>query len=260
MAAASREAVEKAKKGATVKDTFYVMTRWTAIALMLHYGMSFGLEIGLNAWLPGYFRMAFEDQLHQLGYSSLKALTVAAGTLASVQSFNASLFRPFSGFISDLFLRYRLMPWPFLTKEDPNAPRIHWVFTSMVCITFMMVMFTLAGLSGNLVLTVAVLAILGVTISFGTGSNFGLTPILFHKNPGIATGFIGGMCTIGGIVYPLIFGFMPNIHTGYAVVGITIFIPIMLFFAVVFRRGKPVNVDAGLGSWRAFGLKEPLTT
>jgi len=166
VAAASKERAERAKKSATARDTFYVATHWAALALMFQYAMTFGLEIGMNAWLPGYYRMAFGEQLKQLGYTDLKALTIAAGTLASVQSLQASFWRPFSGLISDLFLKHRWMPWPFITKEDPVSPRLHWVFTSMVGVTIMMVAFTFAGLTGNPAISVAVLAVLGFVISW----------------------------------------------------------------------------------------------
>jgi len=105
---------------------------------------------------------------------------------------------------------------------------------------------------------VVALAILGFTIAFGTGSNFGLTPVLFNKNPGVATGFIGGISTVGGIIYPLVFGLMPNIHIGYATVSIIMFIPFMLIFIIAFKRGQQINVDAGLGTWEKYGVNGPL--
>jgi len=259
VAAVTKERAEAAKKSATTKDTFYVITRWTAIALMLQYAMTFGLEIGMNAWLPGYYRLAFADALKALGYVDLKAMAVAAGTLASVQSLQASFWRPFSGMVSDMFLKHRWMPWPFLTKEDPMAPRVHWVFTSMVGVSVMMVALTLAGLTGSPVISVTTLAILGFVISWGTGSNFALTPALFKRCPGVATGFIGGICTIGGIIYPLIYGLLPNIHYGYAVVSATMFVPFMIIFIIAFRRGRPIMVDAGIGTYRSWGV-EPLFT
>lgn len=259
VAAVSQERAEDARKTATLKDTVYVVTRFAAISLMLQYAMTFGLEIGMNAWLPGYYRLAFQAQFEQIGYKSLEAMAIAAGTLAAVQSFNASLWRPFSGFVSDLFLRKGWTPWPFLNRKDPIAPRLHWVFTSMVAVTVMMVVFTIAGLSGNLTFSVIALAFLGFTVAFGTGSNFGVTPVLFRKNPGIATGFIGGISTIGGVIYPLIYGHVENIHTGYALVALTMFIPFILIFVAAFRPGERIRVDAGLGSWHKYGLSSPIS-
>ncbi len=258
VAGITAERVASTRASATAKDTIYVISRFSAIALMLQYAMTFGLEIGMNAWLPSYYRLAFQPQLNALGYKSLEALAIAAGSLAAVQSFNASLWRPFSGFISDLFLKKSWTPWSFLNRDDPIAPRLHWVFTSMLAVTIMLLVFSAAGLAGNLTFSVVALAILGFTTAFGTGSNFGVTPVLFRKNPGIATGFIGGIATIGGVIYPLIYGSVSNIHIGYALVAITMFIPFMLLFILAFRPGKSINVDAGIGSWQKIGVSGPL--
>lgn len=254
VAAASAERAHHASQGASAKEVFYIMTRFAAIALMLQYAMSFGLEIAMNAWLPGYYKLGFEEQLKALGYTDLKAMAIAAGSFAAVQSFNASLWRPFSGFISDVFQRNHWTPWPFINKEVPWAPRIHWAFTAMVAITIMMVALTYAGLTGMLPLSVVILALLGVCISFGTGSCFGLVPIIFRRNPGLATGFIGGFSCIGGIVYPLVYGNVTNIHMGYLYVAVALFVPFMLFFAFTFLRGRKVNIDSGFGSRSAWGL------
>lgn len=259
VAGASAARVASVRKSATWKDTVYVLSRYSAIALTLHYAMTFGLEIGLNAWLPGYYKLAFKTQFDALGYKSLESIAIAAGSLAAVQSFNASLWRPFSGFVSDLFQRKKWTPWPFLNRKDPIAPRIHWIFTSMIAVTIMMVLFSLAGMSGSLVFSILVLAFMGLSISSGTGSNFGVTPVLFRKNPGIATGFIGGFATIGGVVYPLIFGGLPNIHIGYALVALFLFIPFIAIFVVAFRPAERIEVDKGLGDWHSHGLSTPLS-
>ena len=253
--AKSVEIAERAKKHASLKRMFYIFTRWGAIALMLEYAMSFGYEIALNAWLPGYYRLGFEEQLKALGYTTTAAMGVAAGTFAAVQSFNASLWRPFSGFISDMFQKHRLTPWPFLNKTEPWAPRLHWVFTAMVLITILSVALTIAGRTGHLTTSVLVLALLGFVISTGTGSCFGLVPILFRKYPGIATGFIGGVSTTGGIIYPLVFGKVENIHDGYAAVALWIFIPFILFFIFAFGWfRKRITGDEGIGSKKMWGL------
>lgn len=253
--AKSEEIAQRAKKHASLKRMLYIFTRWGAIALMLEYAMSFGYEIALNAWLPGYYKLGFGEQLKALGYTTTAAVGVAAGTFAAVQSFNASLWRPFSGFLSDMFQKHRLTPWPFLNKTEPWAPRLHWVFTAMVLITILSVALTIAGRTGHLTTSVLVLALLGFVISTGTGSCFGLVPILFRKYPGIATGFIGGVSTTGGIIYPLVFGKVENIHDGYAAVALYIFVPFILFFIFAFGWfRKRVTGDEGLGSKQMWGL------
>lgn len=230
VAAKSAERAEMARKTATIRDTAFVWTRWAAIALMLCYAMSFGLEIGMNAWLPGYYARGFADAIRDLGFSGVEQVQIAAGTFAAVQSFNASLFRPFSGYMSDLWQRNGWTPFPILSKALPYSPRVHWLLLALVCITVSMILLTIAGVTGNIVMSVMVLVLFGITISFGTGGTFAIVPLMFHTRPGTATGFIGGVSCLGGVIYPLVYGFSDNIHMGYAYVAIVMFIPFILFY------------------------------
>lgn len=213
-----------------VKGTLFVWSRYVAIALMLAYAMSFGLEIAMNAWLPGYFTRGFHDAILALGFKSVAGLQIAAGTFAAVQSFTASLFRPFSGFMSDLFQRKRWTPLPFIAKSLPYAPRLHWLGIALILIVAGMFGLTLGGSVGSLHVSVSVLVALGVFISFGTGGTFALVPLLFPDRPGTAAGFIGGVSTAAAIAYPLIFAHDQNIHIGYAYVAVFLFLPFVLFY------------------------------
>jgi MFS transporter, NNP family, nitrate/nitrite transporter len=213
-----------------IRGTVFVWSRYIAIALMLAYAMSFGLEIAMNAWLPGYFTRGFHNAILALGFTGVAGMQIAAGTFAAVESFTASLFRPFSGFMSDLFQRRGWTPLPFIAKSLPYAPRLHWLGLSLILITLSMAGLTIAGLSGSLHLSVAVLVVIGVFISCGTGGTFALVPLLFPDRPGTASGFIGGISTAAGIVYPLIFASGSNIHTGYFYVALTMFLPFVLFY------------------------------
>ncbi|OLS21895.1 MAG: hypothetical protein HeimC2_31870 [Candidatus Heimdallarchaeota archaeon LC_2] len=176
-------------------------------------------------------------------------MQIAVGTFAAVQSFNASLFRPFSGYMSDLFQRRRWMPYPMISKALPYSPRVHWLMTAMICITITMISLTIAGLVGSLPFSVIVLAIFGITISFGTGATFAIVPLMFKGRTGTATGFIGGVSTSFGIIYPFIFGatVLANLHVGYAIAAIIVFLPIMLFFVWAMRYDDHPE-EHGIGS------------
>ncbi|MFB6108700.1 MAG: MFS transporter [Haloplanus sp.] len=237
----------EAKSNSSMRDTLYVWTRYTAIALMLAYAMSFGLEISMNAWLPTYYAEGFAAQLHGLGFTDAVAVQTAAGTFAAVQSFNASLWRPFSGYMSDLWQRKGWTPYPFLASGRSYSPRIHWVLTALLLVVVSMVSLTVAGLAGYLPASVVVLAVFGVTVSFGTGGVFAVVPLVFEDRPGTAAGFIGGVSTAGGIVYPLIYGGVPNVHLGYAVVGLCIFLPFVAFYVWAMRREGSLASD-GIGT------------
>jgi NNP family nitrate/nitrite transporter-like MFS transporter len=229
-AAKTTEKRDLARRRSNLGSTVFVWSRYIAIALMLAYAMSFGLEIALNAWLPGYFTRGFHNAILALGFSGVAGLQIAAGTFAAVQSFTASLFRPFAGFMSDLFQRKGWTPLPFIAKSLPYAPRLHWLGLSLLLITLAMAGLSVAGLSGSLHLSVIVLVALGIFISFGTGGTFALVPLLFPDRPGIAAGFIGGVSTAAGIVYPLVFAGGPDIHMGYVHVALTMFVPFVLFY------------------------------
>ncbi len=219
-----------AQRSSNLRGTLFVWSRYVAIALMLAYAMSFGVEITMNAWLPGYFTRGFHDAILALGFSGVAGLQIAAGTFAAVQSFCSSLFRPFAGYMSDLFQRKGWTPLPFIAKNLPYAPRLHWLGIALILITFGMAGLTLAGLSGSLHFSVIVLVVLGICVSFGTGGTFALVPLLFPESPGIAAGFIGGLSTAAGIVYPLVFASSANIHMGYFYVALYMFVPFVLFY------------------------------
>ena len=229
-AAKTTERRDAARRGGDLRGMVFVWTRYIAIALMLAYAMSFGLEIALNAWLPGYFAHGFHDEIAALGFTGVAGLQIAAGSFAAVESFNASLFRPFAGFMSDLFQRRGWTPLPFIAKELPYAPRLHWLGIALILITVSMAGLTIAGLYGSLPLSVVTLVALGIFISFGTGGTFALVPLLFPDRPGIAAGFVGGISTFGGIVYPLIFAGSANTHVGYLYVALYMFVPFILFY------------------------------
>ena len=235
-----------ARENTSVGDTLYVWTRYAAMALMLAYAMSFGLEIAMNAWLPGYYAEGFAAEIRSLGFTDTEAIQTAAGTFAAVQSFNASLWRPFSGYMSDLWQRKGWTPYPFLATEQSYSPRIHWVMTAMLAIAVMLCVLTAAGLAGFLPASVVALAVFGVTVSFGTGGVFAVAPLMFPDRPGTAAGFIGGVSTAGGIVYPIVYGYAPDIHLGYAIVAVTLFVPFMGFYAWVMRREESLS-EYGIG-------------
>jgi NNP family nitrate/nitrite transporter-like MFS transporter len=229
-AAKSAARRQTARQAGGWKGALYVWSRYIAIALMLAYAMSFGLEIAMNAWLPGYFVRGFGAAILALGFTGVAGMQIAAGTFAAVQSFTASLFRPFAGFMSDLFQRRGWTPLPFIARTLPYAPRLHWLGIALILVTLAMVGLTAAGLSGSLHASVAMLVALGIFISFGTGGTFALVPLLFADRPGLAAGFIGGLSTAGGIAYPLIFAGQANIHGGYLRVALFLFVPFVLFY------------------------------
>lgn len=250
--ARSSDMQELVRKRSDLRGTLFIWSRYIAIALMLAYAMSFGLEIAMNAWLPGYFTRGFHDSILALGFNSIAGLQIAAGTFAAVQSFTASLFRPFSGFMSDLFQRKGWTPLPFIAKSLPYAPRLHWLGVALMLILVAMAGLTVGGMTGSLHISVSVLVALGIFISFGTGGTFALVPLLFPDRPGAAAGFIGGVSTAAAIAYPLIFAGGSNIHIGYAYVALFLFLPFVLFYFWAARHERNPEEHGMLRDMLAF--------
>lgn len=236
-----------ARNNTSLRDTLFVWTRYVAIALMLAYAMTFGLEIAMNSWLPTYYVEGFATDIRNLGFTKVVAIQTAAGTFAAVQSFNASLWRPFSGYMSDLWQRKGWTPYPILTSDLDYAPRVHWLLTALIFVTFAMGALSAAGMLGLLPVSVIVLAGFGIAVSFGTGGVFAIVPLVFKDRPGTASGFVGGISTTGGIIYPLVFGSVAVIHMGYAVVAAIFFVPIIAFFIWTMRRDESLQAY-GIGT------------
>ena len=250
--ARSSHAQQLARSRSDLRSTVFVWSRYIAIALMLAYAMSFGLEIAMNAWLPGYFTRGFHSAILALGFSSVAGVQIAAGTFAAVQSFTASLFRPFSGFMSDLFQRKGWTPLPIIAKKLPYAPRLHWLGIALLLIVTAMLGLTVGGMTGSLHISVAVLVALGIFISFGTGGTFALVPLLFPDRPGAAAGFIGGVSTAAAIAYPLIFSRGSNLYIGYAYVAIFLFLPFVLYYFWAARNEQQLEEHGLLPNLQAF--------
>jgi NNP family nitrate/nitrite transporter-like MFS transporter len=87
---------------------------------------------------------------------------------------------------------------------------------------------------------------LGISVSFGTGGTFALVPLLFPDRPGIAAGFIGGISTVGGIAYPLIFASV-NARVGYLYVALYMFAPFILFYFWAARYERHLQEHGLLG-------------
>jgi NNP family nitrate/nitrite transporter-like MFS transporter len=99
-----------------------------------------------------------------------------------------------------------------------------------------MVGMTLAGLSGQVLLAVGAGFLVGMSCAFSEGAIFAQVPAMFPNSSGAVAGVVGGVGTVGGIVYPLVYAapFLPNLHVGYAVVALSM-VPIVLLAGWVFR-------------------------
>ncbi|WP_137291258.1 MFS transporter [Natronorubrum halophilum] len=220
--AAKTEARRQAtKQGVSRQQWLYIATRHGAVVLSAAYVMTFGLEVAMNGWLGTYYREGF-------GQGDL----VIAATFAATFSIAAGLLRPLGGYISDVVARkeVELLPW------FGGRYREQWTYATMTFVVLALFGMTAAGLTGNIYIAVAAGFLVGVGCAFSEGAIFAQVPAMFPNNSGTVAGIVGGIGTVGGSVYPLLFAapFLPNLHAGYAVVALTM-IPILVLTAWVFQ-------------------------
>ncbi len=234
-------AKSEAKRQATKEDTnfkgwLHTATRYGTVVLAAAYIMSFGLELSMNGWLATYYREAFnQDNL------------VIASTFAATFSIAAGLLRPFGGYGSDLLARKEKNLLPFFKGQY----REQWTFLGLCFIVVMMFAMTLAGLSGVLLNAVVIGFLVGTGCAWAEGAIFAQVPAMFPNDSGSVAGVVGGVGTVGGIVYPLFYSapWLANLHLGYSVAAVTM-IPIVALSAWVFRPeiAKIANTAGFVGS------------
>jgi NNP family nitrate/nitrite transporter-like MFS transporter len=220
-AAKSEKKRQATKDKASLKGWIHTATRYGTVVLAAAYIMSFGLELAMNGWLATYYREAFsQDNI------------VIASTFAATFSIAAGLLRPFSGYISDTVARKEINLLPVFKGQH----RAQWTFLGLCFIVITMVGMTLAGLSGVLMSAVVVGFLVGTACAWAEGGIFAQVPAMFPNSSGAVAGLVGGIGTIGGIVYPLFFSapWLANLHLGYSVSAATM-IPIVLLAAWSFQ-------------------------
>ncbi len=220
--AAKTEAKREATKAGVSWDQWkFIVTRYGAVVLSVAYIMTFGLELAMNGWLGTYYREAF-------GQGDI----VIAATFAATFSIAAGLLRPIGGYVSDVVARNEKNILPWFEGEYRNQ----WTFATLVFVMLSMFGMTLAGLTGNIYIAVVAGFFVGMGCAFSEGAIFAQVPAMFPDNAGSVAGIVGGIGTVGGVVYPLAFSaaFLPNLHVGYAIVGASM-IPIIALSAWVFQ-------------------------
>lgn len=236
-AAASDEKRRATAENASFNGWIHTATRYGTLVLALAYVMTFGLELSMNGWLATYYREGFNTND-----------LVLASTFAATFSIAAGLLRPIGGYVSDRLARNERDVLPFFTGHY----REQWTFATLCFVAVTMFGMTIAGLSGEVMLAVGAGFLVGVGCALAEGSIFAQVPAMFPNSSGAVAGVVGGVGTVGGIVYPLVYAapFLPNLHVGYAVVAVSM-IPIVALSAWVFQpKIARVASEAGIAGGR----------
>ena len=235
-AAKSEERRRATRDSATLKQWVHTATRYGTVALALAYVMSFGLELSMNGWLATYYREAFDTNN-----------LVLASTFAATFSIAAGLLRPIGGYVSDVLAREEKDVLPVFEGRY----REQWTFVTLAFIVVAMVVMTAAGLSGEVLIAVAAGFAVGMSCAFAEGAIFAQVPAMFPNSSGAVAGVVGGVGTVGGIVFPLVYSatYLPNLHVGYTIVA-AVMVPIVLLNAWVYRPhlASRATVDGFFGS------------
>jgi NNP family nitrate/nitrite transporter-like MFS transporter len=220
-AARSDEKRRATEESASFTDWVHTATRYGTVVLALAYIMSFGLELSMNGWLATYYREGFDT-----------STLVLASTFAATFSVAAGLLRPIGGYVSDRLAREERNILPIFEGRY----REQWTFVALSFIVCSMVLMTAAGLSGIVLAAVGAGFVVGMACAFAEGAIFAQVPAMFPDSSGAVAGVVGGIGTVGGIVYPLVYSatMFPNLHIGYAVVAVSM-LPIVLLNAWVYR-------------------------
>jgi NNP family nitrate/nitrite transporter-like MFS transporter len=220
-AAKNDEKRQSTADNASFRDWIYTATRYGTVVLALAYVMTFGLELSLNGWLATYYRAGFDTQ----------DLTLAA-TFAATFSVAAGLLRPIGGYVSDRLARDERNILPVFRGRY----REQWTFVSLCFVVLTMFGMTIAGLSGRVLFAVGTGFLVGMGCAFAEGAIFAQVPAMFPDSSGAVAGVVGGVGTVGGIVYPLVYAapFLANLHVGYSIVAASM-IPIVLLTGWAFR-------------------------
>jgi len=183
---------------------------------------------------------------------------VLASTFAATFSVAAGLLRPIGGYVSDVLARNErdILPW------FTGRYREQWTFLTLCFVVLTMVGMTFAGLSGEVLIAVGAGFLVGMGCAFAEGAIFAQVPAMFPDSSGTVAGVVGGVGTVGGIVYPLVYSstLLPNLHVGYAIVAASMIPIVLLMPGSTARRSLGVRRRTAGSSARRGATRRPEAT
>lgn len=147
------------------------------------YSISFGGFVGFTSYLGMFF-------VDQYGVSK-----VTAGDFVTLVVFAGSFIRPIGGYFADRI----------------GGPRMLVILFGAVTIAL-----ALAGLLPSVYLALTLLFITLLSLGAANGSMFQVIPVLYPKEVGILTGFVGAAGGLGGFFLPNILGTYKELTGSYS--------------------------------------------
>lgn len=153
---------------------FSAMRDRRALILAAAYFATFGSELCVVAFLPKYF------------YDKFDLSIMAAGMLASIFGLANIAARPLGGWLADVAGRRRVL----------------------LCLLGASTLAYMAmGLASTLPLAIAAVVVASVVVQAGAGSVFAIVPLISHTHTGRVAGLVGAAGNVGGVLFPLAFGY-----------------------------------------------------
>ncbi|PPQ68007.1 hypothetical protein CVT26_007370 [Gymnopilus dilepis] len=192
----------------TLKATLVMIREPLTWLPALAYLTTFGVELSIDGQMANVLFTLFQKK--RAGFTQ-----TTAGYYTSIFGFLNIVTRPFGGFLGDAIYRY------YGTKGKKA-----WTLAS----GFVMGVALLAGglyleerQSSNdaqLNVLMAIFSVSAVFSEFGNGANFSLVP---HCNPysnGVMSGIVGSFGNLGGIMFALVFRFVPQVGKSFWIMGV----------------------------------------
>ncbi|KAF9480636.1 putative high affinity nitrate transporter [Pholiota conissans] len=183
----------------------------------LAYFTTFGVELAIDSQLSGVLFTLFNKE--QPGFTQ-----TTAGYYTSILGFLNLVTRPFGGYLGDVvYRRYGTKgkkAWTLLSGLIMGI--------SLLAGGFYLQSHRLPN-EAQLPILMGVFSISAIFSELGNGANFSLVPHCNAYNNGVMSGIVGSFGNLGGVIFALVFRFVPQVGKPFWIMGaISIAINILL--------------------------------
>jgi len=183
------------------------------------YSLSFGGFVGFTSYLGMFF-------VDQYGVSK-----VTAGDFVTLVVFAGSFVRPIGGYLADKI----------------GGPRMLVYLFGFITLTL-----TLVGMLPPVYIALTLLFITLLFLGAANGSMFQIIPVLYLKETGILTGFVGAAGGIGGFFLPTILGTLKGLTGSYSYgfwwVAATTLVATYMLYVLEKKWGTKMKENIELGT------------
>ncbi|PPQ70963.1 hypothetical protein CVT25_012098 [Psilocybe cyanescens] len=204
----------------TIKSTFQLLVNPLTWLPALAYLTTFGIELAIDSNISGVLFNLFSKR--QPGFTQ-----TTAGYYTSIFGFLNLITRPFGGYLGDVIYRYYgtrgKKMWTLLTGLIMGA--------SLLAAGFYLQNRRHSN-NAQLSVLMGVFSVIAIFSELGNGANFSLVPHCNAFNNGFMSGLVGSFGNLGGIIFALVFRFVPEVGKSFWIMGV-ISIAINVFILLI---------------------------